>query len=60
MELSMHIGNGSVAVDDAVFGADFREGLVHQLVTAYLAGGRAGTKTTKNRSDVRGRPPGRR
>ncbi|MEN8719908.1 MAG: 50S ribosomal protein L4 [Oceanococcaceae bacterium] len=50
----MHIGSGSVAVSDAVFGADFSEGLVHQLVTSYLAGGRAGTKGSKNRSDVRG------
>ncbi len=54
MELSMHIGDGSVSVDDAVFGADFSEGLVHQLVTAYLAGGRSGTKGSKSRSDVRG------
>lgn len=54
MELSMHIGSGTVSVNEAVFGAEFREGLVHQLVTAYLSGGRAGTKATKNRSDVAG------
>lgn len=54
MELSMHIGDGSVSVNDAVFGADFSEGLVHQLVTAYMAGARSGTKATKNRSDVAG------
>lgn len=54
MELSMHIGDGSVSVNDAVFGADFSEGLVHQLVTAYLAGARSGTKGSKNRSDVAG------
>nr|MBV6630693.1 50S ribosomal protein L4 [Oceanococcus sp. HetDA_MAG_MS8] len=54
MELSMHIGEGAVQVNDAVFAADFSEGLVHQIVTAYLAGGRAGTKTTKNRSAVAG------
>ena len=35
--------SGTVAVDDAVFGVPFKEPLVHQVVTAYLAGGRAGT-----------------
>jgi large subunit ribosomal protein L4 len=33
---------------------DFNEALVHQVVTAYMAGGRAGTKAQKSRSDVRG------
>lgn len=45
---------GSVDVRDEAFGADFNEPLVHQVVTAYLAGGRAGTKAQKNRSAVRG------
>ncbi len=45
---------GSVDVRDEAFGADFNEALVHQVVTAYLAGGRAGTKAQKNRSAVRG------
>ncbi len=54
MELNLHIGKGKVEVGDAVFGADFNETLVHQLVTAYLAGGRSGTKGTKNRSAVSG------
>jgi large subunit ribosomal protein L4 len=45
---------GSVEVADAAFGADFNEALIHQVVTAYLAGGRAGTKAQKNRSAVRG------
>lgn len=44
----------SVDVADAAFGADFNEALVHQVVTAYLAGSRAGTKAQKNRSAVRG------
>jgi large subunit ribosomal protein L4 len=44
----------SVSVSDDIFGREFNEGLVHQVVTAYLAGGRAGTKAQKNRSDVRG------
>jgi large subunit ribosomal protein L4 len=47
-------GKGSVDVADAAFGAKFNEPLVHQVVTAYLAGARAGTKAQKNRSAVRG------
>ncbi len=47
-------GSGSVDVADSAFGADFNEPLVHQVVTAFLAGGRAGTKAQKNRSAVRG------
>jgi large subunit ribosomal protein L4 len=44
----------SIEVADSTFGASFNEPLVHQVVTAYLAGQRAGTKAQKNRSDVRG------
>ena len=47
-------GKGSVDVAEAAFGAEFNEALVHQVVTAYLAGGRAGTKAQKNRAAVRG------
>jgi large subunit ribosomal protein L4 len=54
MQLNLHIGEGALEVGDHVFGADFNETLVHQLVTAYLAGGRAGTKGGKSRSDVSG------
>ena len=46
--------SGMVAVDETVFGVPFKEPLVHQVVTAYLAGGRAGTSAQKNRSRVRG------
>ena len=53
MDLSTHAG-GQVSLNDAVFGADWNEGLVHQIVTAYLAGGRQGTKAQKTRSEVRG------
>ena len=53
MKLKMQ-GSGSVDVADAAFGAEFNEALVHQVVTAYLAGGRAGTKAQKNRSSARG------
>ena len=53
MKLKMQ-DKGSVDVAEAAFGADFNEALVHQVVTAYLAGSRAGTKAQKNRSAVRG------
>ena len=53
MKLKMQ-GSGSVDVAEAAFGADFNEPLVHQVVTAFLAGGRAGTKAQKTRSEVRG------
>ena len=45
---------GSVDVLDAAFGADYNEALVHQAVTAYLSGARAGTKAQKNRASARG------
>ncbi len=53
MDLATH-GGGSVSVSDTVFGKPYNEGLVHQIVTAYLAGGRQGTKAQKTRSDVSG------
>ena len=53
MKLKMQ-GSGSVDVAESAFGADFNEPLVHQVVTAFLAGGRAGTKAQKTRSEVRG------
>ncbi len=53
MDLKTHSG-GSVSVSDTVFGVNYNEGLVHQIVTAYLAGGRAGTSAQKTRSEVRG------
>ncbi|ALM51143.1 50S ribosomal protein L4 [Halomonas huangheensis] len=45
---------GTVELSDATFGKEFNEALVHQVVTAYLAGGRQGTRAQKTRSDVRG------
>ncbi|MBI2784171.1 MAG: 50S ribosomal protein L4 [Gammaproteobacteria bacterium] len=44
----------TVTVSDATFGRVFNEDLVHQAVTAYLAGGRQGTRAQKSRSDVSG------
>lgn len=44
----------SVQVSEELFACPFNEGLVHQVVTAYMAAGRAGTKAQKTRSQVRG------
>lgn len=59
MEIKVTADNGtdsgsSITVSDAVFSRDFNEDLVHQVVTAYMAGGRSGTKAQKNRSAVSG------
>ena len=54
MKIAITGGKGSVEVSENNFGADFNEALVHQVVTAHRAGGRAGSKRQKNRSDVRG------
>jgi large subunit ribosomal protein L4 len=43
----------TVAASDALFGRDYNESLVHQIVTAYQANGRRGTRAQKGRSDVR-------
>ena len=48
------VASGQIAVADETFAKPFNEALVHQVVVAYLAGGRAGTRAQKNRSDVRG------
>lgn len=44
----------NVSLADAVFGTDYKEPLIHQVVCAYLAGARAGTSAQKNRSAVSG------
>ena len=43
-----------IELSDAAFGRDYNEALVHQVVTAYQAAGRAGTKAQKTRAEVRG------
>lgn len=43
-----------VDVADGVFQVEFNEALIHQVVTAYMAGGRAGTKAQKTRAEVSG------
>ena len=54
MNLNLAGAGGAVDVSDATFGKDFNEALVHQVVTAYLAGARQGTVAQKTRSDVSG------
>lgn len=46
--------SGQITVADETFARPFNEALVHQVVVAYLAGGRAGTRAQKNRSQVSG------
>ena len=48
------IGGGKVSVADTTFSRDYNPTLVHQAVTAFLAGGRSGTKAQKNRAAVSG------
>ncbi len=53
MKLNLHSG-GKVEVADTTFGAEYNEALVHQVLTAFRAKARRGTKAQKNRSAVRG------
>ena len=53
MELNVN-GAKPVTVSEAVFGKEFRQDLVHQVVVAYRNAGRAGTKRQKSRSEVNG------
>jgi large subunit ribosomal protein L4 len=57
MELNLINDEGKatakVSASDATFGREFNEALVHQLVTAYLANGRSGTRAQKDRGEVR-------
>jgi large subunit ribosomal protein L4 len=43
----------TVAASDSLFGREYNEALIHQIVTAYRANGRLGTRAQKGRSDVR-------
>jgi len=53
MELAINNGK-TLSVSDAVFGREFSQDLVHQVVVAYRNAGRAGTKAQKTRSEVNG------
>ncbi|HGK6526939.1 TPA: 50S ribosomal protein L4 [Acinetobacter baumannii] len=48
------VSGSVVELSEVAFGREFNEALVHQVVTAYLAGGRQGTRAHKSRADVSG------
>lgn len=54
MQLDILDSKKPLDVADEVFGREYREDLIHQVVVAYRNGGRAGTKAQKTRSEVRG------
>jgi large subunit ribosomal protein L4 len=54
MKLKVVNGGSELQVSEAAFGRAFNEALVHQVMTAYRAAGRAGTKAQKTRAEVRG------
>jgi large subunit ribosomal protein L4 len=54
MELAVVGSAKSLSVSDTVFGREYREDLVHQVVVAYRNAGRAGTKAQKTRAEVTG------
>ena len=54
MKLKVANGGAELTVSDAAFGHEYNEALVFQVVTAYRAAGRAGTKAQKSRAEVRG------
>ncbi|MEJ2609779.1 MAG: 50S ribosomal protein L4 [Candidatus Thiodiazotropha sp.] len=56
MDLNVKTAAGAqtLQVSDNVFGAEFKQTLIHQVVTAYMAAARSGTKAQKTRSAVRG------
>ena len=54
MELTITGSGQGISVSDAAFAKEFNESLVHQVVTAYMAGGRQGTRAQKTRSEVAG------
>lgn len=49
-----NVSAGTVEVSDTTFGKEYNEDLVHQVVVAYLAGGRQGSRAQKTRSEVSG------
>ena len=54
MELTFKDAKGALEVSEATFGREFNEALIHQVVVAYAAGARQGTKAQKTRSEVAG------
>ena len=54
MELVLKDAGSALEVSEATFGRDFNEALVHQVVVAYAAGARQGSRKQKTRSEVSG------
>ncbi|HEV8441959.1 MAG TPA: 50S ribosomal protein L4 [Steroidobacteraceae bacterium] len=54
MKLKLATGGAELAVSDAIFGKEYNESLVHQVITAYRNAGRAGTKAQLTKAEVRG------
>ena len=55
IHLQLHgAGGKDLQVSEQAFGREFNETLVHQVVNAFMAGGRAGTKAQKTRAEVSG------
>ena len=54
MNLNLTGTEGTLEVSEVTFAREYNEALVHQVVTAYLAGARQGTRAQKTRSDVAG------
>jgi large subunit ribosomal protein L4 len=53
-QLKLQQGGDAIEVSEKAFGREFNEALVHQVVTAYMAAGRAGTKRQLSKAEVRG------
>lgn len=58
MAVSLNLAGGagakSLELNEVVFGQEYNEALIHQVLTAYFNGARAGTKAQKTRAEVRG------
>ena len=55
MELVLKDAQSALTVSETTFGRDFNEALVHQVVVAYAAGARQGTRAQKTRAEVKNR-----
>ena len=54
MELNIIDSKQPLSVSDDVFGREYKQDLIHQVVNAFRAAGRSGTKAQKSRSDLSG------
>lgn len=54
MELTVANTKSKIQLADAIFACEFNESLIHQVVVAYMAASRAGTKAQKTRAEVSG------